>query len=55
VHRAWVAPHFGIVVHDYDSIARRMDVELDGVCPQLQRFQERWDRVFGKGIVRAAM
>jgi hypothetical protein len=32
-----------------------MDIELDCISAQLEGFLERWDRVFGKAVMRAAV
>lgn len=45
------ALYCGIVVDHHYPIARGVDIELYGVGPQLQRFHERGNRVFGKQIV----
>lgn len=50
----WPATRFDrrIMVHDHHSIARRMHIELYRIRSDLERPQERGDRVFGKGVVR---
>ena len=40
---------------DGDAVAGDVNVELDGVCAELDRAREGWKRVLGKFARRAAM
>jgi hypothetical protein len=43
------------MMNDYNTVARRMHIQLDGIRPELERAQERWQRVLGKIVVSTAM
>ena len=45
----------GVVMDHQRPVSCRVNVELDGVRPQLDRAQKRRDRILGKSLMRPAV